>query len=413
MFNKEFLKKLTILFVEDEEIARKQLYKFLSRLFDNVLVANNGLEAYEIYQENRLLGTKIDLILSDINMPIMNGIEMLEKIRIHDNDTPVIFATARTESEHLIKAISLGVNHYALKPIDIEDIIEKIEKVCEKKYYEKVLQEKTLELEEYLKVINNVATIYKMDENKNITFANKLFLESLGFLKIEEVLGRSFDDIISKDIDSSIIVELWNSVKDGNTWNNDIKYKDINNEVVYIKSTIFNVSNENRKEYINIGFISTNDVNKKREFHKQIITNIKEKNIELSQSLKDTKKYEELITQLQNELKKQKQKQKDFNSQITYYENELINVDKRVMKHLKVKNHEVDELKNSIGKTKYEKELHIKTISKQNDEIISSKIEISKLYDTLKNKEKRIEDLLNLIEIRESQLRKYDKSFEK
>lgn len=413
MFNKEFLKKLTILFVEDEEIARKQLYKVLSRLFNNVLVANNGLEAYEIYQENRLLGTNIDLILSDINMPIMNGIQMLEKIRIHDNDTPIIFATARTETEHLIKAISLGVNHYALKPIDIEDVIDKIEKVCEKKYYEKLVYEKTLELEEYLKVINNVATIYKMDENKKITFVNKLFLESLGFSKNEDILGRSFDDIISQDIDSSIIVELWNSVKDGNTWNNDIKYKDINNEVVYIKSTIFNVSNENRKEYINIGFISTNDVNKKREFHKQIINNIKEKNIELRQSLKDTKKYEELITQLQNDLKIEKQKQKDFNSQITYYENELVNVDKRIMKHLRVKNHEVEELKTSISKTKYEKELYVKTINKQNDELISSKIEISKLYDTLKNKEKRIEDLLDLIEIRESQLRKYDESFEK
>lgn len=413
MFNKDFLKKLTILFVEDEEIARKQLEKVLTRLFDNVITASNGQEAYEIYQEKRLLGKSIDLILSDINMPIMNGIEMLEKIRIHDKDTPVIFATARTESTNLIKAIHLGVDYYALKPIDMEDVIKKIEKVCEKKYYEKLIHEKVLESQEYLKIINNVATIYKMDEDKNIIFANSLFLESLGFVKNEDLIGKNFEDIINHDVNNEILKELWNNVESGKVWHDDIKYKDINGKDLYIKSTIFNISAENKKEYINIGFNSTLDVNKKREFHKQIIFNIKEKNIELNQSLKDIKKYEEVVELLQNELKMERDLKKNLNNQIRYYENEIVNVDQKVLKHLKVKNHEIEDLKNNITKIKHEKQLSLKNIEDQKNELISSKIEISKLYDTLKNKEKRIEDLLDLVEIRESQLRKYDESFEK
>ena len=100
MFNKEFLKNLTVLFVEDEELARTKLAKLLEKLFKSVITAANGSEGLTEFKNDH-----IDLIISDINMPIMNGLEMLENIREIDKNVPVIFITARNESENIFSSI--------------------------------------------------------------------------------------------------------------------------------------------------------------------------------------------------------------------------------------------------------------------------------------------------------------------
>ncbi len=94
MINRDFLKNLIILYVEDDEIAREKLAKILKRIFINVILAKNGLEGYVLFQEQQLSNEKIDLILSDINMPKMNGVKMLENIRSIDKEIPIIYTTS-------------------------------------------------------------------------------------------------------------------------------------------------------------------------------------------------------------------------------------------------------------------------------------------------------------------------------
>ncbi|UTJ07884.1 response regulator [Arcobacter roscoffensis] len=412
MFNKEFLKNLTILYVEDEEIARKQLEKVLNRLFKEVIVAKNGLEGLQKYQEDKLLeNSKIDLILSDINMPQLNGIEMLEKIREKNDSIPIIFTTARSETEYLLKAISLNASYYALKPVDIEDVVEKIQKVCEKKYFEKLIEEKNIELKEYLKVIDNVATIFKMDSKGDITYTNRLFSDTIAYSK-EELIEKNFHTLISKNIDKNILLDLWKTVKTDKTWKKDLKFEDKNGEVIYIRSTIFKTANE-KEEYISIGFISTEEVNQKREFQKKLITNIKEKNLQVAQSSNNLKAYENRISYLENELKTTKQKYLDQRTQIEYYENEMLGLDDKVIKNLKVKNSEIEDLKAIISNSKEEREKGVKKYNELSKELVSAKAEIEKLQEKIEIKQTRVDDLLNLVEVREAQLRKYDESFEK
>ena len=162
MFNKDFLKKLNILYVEDEQLALDKLGKLLSKLFNNVTLAQNGLEGYESFLKASKENNPIDLILSDINMPIMNGLEMIEKIRELDKEVPVIYTTARTESENLLKAVELNVSHYVIKPINTQDLLTRITSVCEKKYIESLLEEKQKELEIYLDAIDHVVLIYNL-----------------------------------------------------------------------------------------------------------------------------------------------------------------------------------------------------------------------------------------------------------
>ena len=106
------LKNLTILYVEDEKMIRQNAVEYLSRICDNVLEAQNGLEALEVYKKHQP-----NIIISDIKMPKMNGLEMAEKIRQEDKETPIIITTAHTETHYLLKAVELQLVKYIVKPI--------------------------------------------------------------------------------------------------------------------------------------------------------------------------------------------------------------------------------------------------------------------------------------------------------
>ena len=106
------LKNLTLLYVEDEPLIRQNAVEYLSRICDNVLEAKNGMEALEVYKKH-----EPHIIISDIKMPKMNGLEMAEEIRRTDKETPIIIATAHTEVEYLLKAVELQLIKYIVKPI--------------------------------------------------------------------------------------------------------------------------------------------------------------------------------------------------------------------------------------------------------------------------------------------------------
>ena len=106
------LKNLTLLYVEDNEMIRLNAVEYLSRICDNVLEAKDGQEALEIYKKSQP-----HIIISDIKMPKMNGLEMAEQIRKTDKNTAIIIATAHTQVEYLLKAIELQLIKYIVKPI--------------------------------------------------------------------------------------------------------------------------------------------------------------------------------------------------------------------------------------------------------------------------------------------------------
>ena len=198
MFDMEYLKSQTVLFVEDEELAREILANMLSKVFKKVLTAANGLEGLEKFEESKS-SNEIDLIISDINMPIMNGLDMLEKIREIDSTIPVIFVTARNETNNILRAIDLNVTNYIIKPIQTDVLLKKIADACEKKFISNELNEKKEELENYLEAVDTVASIFKMNDDGKILFANKSLLEISEYSK-EEFENLNFSELIHPDV---------------------------------------------------------------------------------------------------------------------------------------------------------------------------------------------------------------------
>ena len=122
-------KDLKILVVEDNEKIRKLLCNLLTNIgFSSIAEAENGKLAWD-----KMHAYTYDLVLTDWQMPVMDGIELLKLIRRDANlkDLPVMMITASDKQDHIIEAAKFQVNGYIVKPFSVKTIVEKIDKVFE------------------------------------------------------------------------------------------------------------------------------------------------------------------------------------------------------------------------------------------------------------------------------------------
>lgn len=120
-------KSLNVLYAEDEDFIRENLVDALEFMSMNVTAVSNGKDAYEEYLKN-----KPDIIISDISMPTLNGLELAEKIREDDADIQIIILSGYTNTEYFLKAVELNLVKYLLKPVSLFDIKNVLEH-CVKK----------------------------------------------------------------------------------------------------------------------------------------------------------------------------------------------------------------------------------------------------------------------------------------
>jgi DNA-binding NarL/FixJ family response regulator len=135
------LKTVSVLYVEDYDIVREPLAEFLRRRLGTVHTAENGREGLELFKRH-----KPDIVITDILMPVMGGLEMAEAIKAMDSETPVIVTTAFNEQDFLMKAINIGVDRYVLKPVDGDALVEAIYQVARPMLQRREIQAQALSL---------------------------------------------------------------------------------------------------------------------------------------------------------------------------------------------------------------------------------------------------------------------------
>lgn len=117
MKTNELIEDISILIVEDEAELRDYLQEYLQIFFSKVYISKCGEEGLKQYLDKRP-----DIIISDINMPNLDGLSMIKRIRENDNETDIIIMSAHSEQEKLLQAIELGLVTYMIKPINSQKL---------------------------------------------------------------------------------------------------------------------------------------------------------------------------------------------------------------------------------------------------------------------------------------------------
>lgn len=119
--NISILKNITILYAEDEKDLREVTHQILKGFTKKQYVAEDGAQGLELFKQHE---NEIDLIITDVNMPVLNGLEMVKEIKKLNMNIPIIVATAFSNKEYLLEAIDIGVDKYVLKPIDVAKLLQ-------------------------------------------------------------------------------------------------------------------------------------------------------------------------------------------------------------------------------------------------------------------------------------------------
>ncbi|WP_152057474.1 response regulator transcription factor [Aliarcobacter butzleri] len=181
------MKSLKVLIVEDEIKLANLIKVSIKELFFKVNIAKDGIEGLKKFQS-----FKPDIIISDITMPNLDGLEMCQKIR-EESNIPIIILSAYSQKEKLLKAIDLGINKYFIKPFDIEEFLEYLKNLS--KNIKKI---KTYKLKDNFVFDNNSVCLYKDEILINLTKREREFLN---------ILIKNKNSLVKKE---DIKTLLWN-----------------------------------------------------------------------------------------------------------------------------------------------------------------------------------------------------------
>ncbi len=205
----KLLKEIKILYVEDEEEARKNILEILNKFSDNVFLASNGEEAFEIFEQE-----SVQLIITDIEMPVLDGIKLIEKIRKDDVVIPVIMMTAFTTSDYLLKCANLNIQAYLVKPIEYKTLKEALYKVTEylnltSNLYLHISKELSYDKMNGVLINNKIEEIHLNKKEKSlmnllVDHKNKLVTYS----EIEHTVWNDYDEVMTESALRTVIKNL-------------------------------------------------------------------------------------------------------------------------------------------------------------------------------------------------------------
>ncbi|MGM0533972.1 MAG: response regulator, partial [Campylobacterota bacterium] len=208
-----FGKGKKVLVVDDSQASINYIKKTLRRLLLQVESAKNGKEALRKLQDHE----DILLVISDMNMPLMNGLDLTKAIRANPkfSKLKIIITTGYADDKTKVELFKYGVDDVLYKPVVAEEMMYKTANV--------ILEEKSFEdIERFNQVADEHIISSSTDENGIITQASEAFSKISGYRK-NELIGQSHRLLRHPDMPASVYTELWETIKQGKTWLGEIK----------------------------------------------------------------------------------------------------------------------------------------------------------------------------------------------
>ena len=191
--NISILKNITILYAEDEKDLREVTHQILKGFTKKQYVAQNGQEGLELFKKYE---KEIDLIITDVNMPILNGLDMVKEIKKINLNIPIIVATAFSNKEYLLEAIDIGIDKYVLKPIDIAKLLQVMS--------QSLIYHELKDL--YTDTLTNLPNRNKL--KKDLSENN---IDLMALLDVDEF--STINDLFGEKIGDTILYELASKIK--------------------------------------------------------------------------------------------------------------------------------------------------------------------------------------------------------
>lgn len=243
------LKPLKVLYVEDDPFTREEILFSLSSMVETVYEAENGEIGKELFYTHLP-----DLIITDVQMPRMDGLSMVNAIKQTHPKIPVIVMTAFNDTSYLFKSIELGISHYITKPVNLKILSSKIDEIAEQIALKKkaLWQEKLLS--QYKTAIDQTMALSKTDPNGIITYVNEKFCTLSGYER-DEIVGNSYAMFRSLRESDKKLAELWETISSGGQWHDTIENRAKNGDHFILDQTIFPLYDTDNRiiEYISIG----------------------------------------------------------------------------------------------------------------------------------------------------------------
>ncbi len=166
-------REVTILYVEDSQVNREYTLKILQQHFPNVITAENGEQGLALFEKHRP-----DIVISDVRMPVMDGITMAGKIKELQNDVPIIVTSAFGDRDVLMELIRAGVTRFIMKPIQMQELVSTLEEL-----HNVILLRRRLALQRSFidTVLDSQNLITILTDGESITGVNQCMLRFTGY----------------------------------------------------------------------------------------------------------------------------------------------------------------------------------------------------------------------------------------
>lgn len=247
--NTKLFKDIKVLYVEDNEDIRESTAEILEYYFNNITLAKDGQEGLELYEKfYHTTNSYYHIVISDIKMPKINGVEMCKKIKEINPNQILVMLTSHDNQKYLMEAINIGIDKFITKPISAaDDLITPLIDLSKKAMLALELQRSDFLLKQKSKIIDKNVFMTVSDLAGKIVDISQAYLNFTGYTR-EEIIGKNHSVFRHEGAHPEIIKNLWETILADKEWSGKLKNNKYSGEEYWINSNISPLYDINHKK---------------------------------------------------------------------------------------------------------------------------------------------------------------------